>query len=86
MLGEGAAHFGKPALRRALEQHELHAAQVGVDHAEREGEVPVALCLDEGDLVLVPADGQLAVERQVFGGKLRQALFEATLLRSQAGN
>ena len=58
-------HFGEAALRDAPQHLHLRQPQMGVYQTEGDGEVAIALCFDERDEMLVPADLDRRRDRRV---------------------
>lgn len=67
--GEGTEHLAEPTLGDALEQRHLPKPQVGVDHAKGEGQIVIGFGIDEGNLVVVPANGDRMLHRRGGVGK-----------------
>ena len=72
--GIRAHHFGEPALGDAAQDFHLTEAKMGVNQAKREGEIGVCPRLDERDLVLIPVNDHVVLDRCAFDWQRGQAV------------
>jgi len=81
-------HLGDAPLRDAPHDLDLSPAQMGMDDPEGDGKVIVGCRLGEGDLMLVPMQGDRGVQRQAAGRDGGQPVGQAdrpTLARVACG-